>query len=227
MSLRDFALKIGMTMLKGFGEKRVLPHREREKAANLRMRERIAQQAARLIAEDGQQDYALAKIKAARQIGAPDTRNLPNDEEVARALRDYQALYQKDEQSERLRQLRQQALAAMRLLERFNPFLTGSVLNGTATRHSDINLQLFADSAKEVELFLLARQAAYKSGERRIHFGGEVRAFPVFTLLEGPAEINVTVFATDDLRQIPRGHPDKRPLERARAKQVEALLGEG
>ena len=102
-----------MTMLKGFGEKRALPHREREKVANLRMRERIAQQAARLIAEDGLQDYALAKIKAARQIGAPDTRNLPNDEEVARALRDYQALYQKDEQSERLHQLRQQALAAM------------------------------------------------------------------------------------------------------------------
>lgn len=214
-------------MAKEFGEKRAQPHREREKTANLRMRERIAHQAARLIAEDGLQDYALAKLKAARQMGAPDTHNLPNNTEVEQALRDYQALYQREEQSERLRQLRQQALAAMRLLERFNPYLVGSVLNGTATRHSDINLQLFADSVKEVELFLRARQVAYKSGEKRLHVGGEARTFPVYTLLEGPAEINLTVLATEDLRQIPRNQADKRLPERARAKQVEALLEEG
>lgn len=209
------------------GAKHGLPHRDREKAANQRMRERIAHQAARLIAEDGLQDYALAKTKAARQIGAPDTHNLPNNHEVEQALRDYQALYQKDEQGERLRLLRQQALAMMRLLERFNPHLTGSVLGGTATRHSDINLQIFADSPKDVELFLLGKQLPYKSAEKKLQFGGEMRAFPVFILLGEPTEINVTVFATDDLRQISRGHLDKRPLERARAKQLEALLDEG
>lgn len=203
------------------------PHREREKAAGQRMRERIAQQAARLIAEDGLQDYSLAKLKAARQIGAPDTHNLPNNHEVEQALRDYQSLYQKDEQDERLRLLRQQALAAMRLLERFNPYLIGSVLNGTATRYSDINLQIFADSAKAVELFLLGKQLPYKSGEIRLHFGGEWRTFPLLTLLEGETEINVTVFATDEQRQIPRSHAEKGLLERARTKQVEALLEEG
>ena len=214
-------------MPKDTGEKSVLLHREREKAANNRMRERIAHQAARLIAEDGLQDYALAKRKAANQIGAPDTHNLPNNNEIELALRDYQALYQKDEQGERLRRLRQHALAAMRLLDKFNPYLAGSVLNGTATRHSDINLQLFTDSAKEVELFLLTRQVFYKSGEKRMQLGGEMRALPVFTLLEGPTEINVTVFATDDLRNISRGRADKKPQERARAQQVEALLAEG
>lgn len=91
--------------------------------------------------------------------------------------------------------------------------------------HSDINLQLFTDSAKEVELFLLARQVAYKSGEKLLHFGGEERSFPVFTLLDGPAEINVTVFAAEDIRQIPRGHAEKNA--RAHARQVETLLEEG
>jgi predicted nucleotidyltransferase len=188
------------------------------------MRERIAHQAARLIAEDGLQDYASAKRKAARQIGAPDTRNLPDNDEVERALREYLALYQRDEQSARLRQLRQQALEAMRLLAPFNPYLTGSVLTGTAARHSDINLQLFTDSAKEVELFLLARQVPYKSGEKHFHFGGEERPIPVFTLLDGPAEINVTVFATEDIRRISR-HAEKNA--RAHARLVEALLEEG
>jgi hypothetical protein len=200
-------------------------YREREKAANLRMRERIAHQAARIIAEDGLQNYASAKHKAARQIGAPDTHNLPDNDEVERALRDYQALYQQDEQSVRLRQLRQQALDAMRLLAPFNPYLTGPVLNGTATRHSDIDLQLFTDSAKDVELFLLARQVPYKSGEKRLHFGGEGRSLPVFTLLDGPAEVYVTVFAAEDIRQIPRGHAEKNA--RAHARQVETLLEQG
>ena len=209
---------------KASGEIPTPRHREREKAANLRMRERIAHQAARLIAEDGLQDYASAKRKAARQIGAPDTRNLPDNDEVERALREYLALYQRDEQSARLRQLRQQALEAMRLLAPFNPYLTGSVLTGTAARHSDINLQLFTDSAKEVELFLLARQVPYKSGEKHFHFGGEERPIPVFTLLDGSAEINVTVFATEDIRRISR-HAEKNA--RAHARLVEALLEEG
>lgn len=214
-------------MSKGFGENPILPHREREKTANHRMRELIAHRAARLIAEDGLQDYASAKLKAARQLGAPDTHNLPNNNEVEQALRDYQSLYQRDEHAAWLRLLRQQALAAMRLLERFNPYLTGSVLNGTATRYSDINLRLFASSAKEVELFLLRRQLPYKSGEKRMHFGGEKRVFPAFTLPGDPAEIKITVFATDDLRQIPRSSADKKPLEHGRAEQVESLLEEG
>ena len=83
---------------KDLGEKPALQYREREKAANLRMRERIAHQAARIIAEDGLQNYASAKHKAARQIGAPDTHNLPDNDEVERALRDYQAIFQRDEQ---------------------------------------------------------------------------------------------------------------------------------
>lgn len=214
-------------MSKALGAKGSQTHRDREKAANQRMRERIAQQAARLIAEDGLQDYALAKLKAARQIGAPDTHNLPNNSEVEQALRDYQSLYQKDEQSERLCQLRRQALAMMRRLARFEPYLVGSVLDGTATRYSDIDLQIFTDSSKSVELFLLGQQIPYKSGEKKLNVGGEIHIFPVFVLQGETAEINVTVLGTDDLRQFSRPHADKKTPERAHAKHVETLLEEG
>jgi len=74
-------------------------------------------------------------------------------------------------------------------------------------------------------LFLLARQVPYKSGENHLHFGGEERSLPVFTLLDGPAEITVTVFDTEDIRQIPRGHTEKNA--RAHVRQVETLLEEG
>ena len=96
------------------------------------MRTRIAAAAARLMAEDGIDNFALAKRKAARQLGAADTESLPTNDEVESALRDYRALYQAEEHPERIAELRRVALDAMRALERFSPYLTGPVLKGIA-----------------------------------------------------------------------------------------------
>jgi hypothetical protein len=189
------------------------------------MRTRIAQLAARLMAEDGIQDFALAKRKAARQLGAEDTHNLPTNAEIEEALRSYQSLYQGDEQAQRVGAMRQQACAVMRLLARFNPHLTGSVLQGTATRHSDINLMLFADSEKEVELFLLNSQLDYQRGEKRYRFGDSCRTVPVLTVrYGGEADVDLAIFSTDDIRASPRSPVDGRALARARLAEVEALL---
>src|SRR5690606_27636218 len=105
-------------------------------------RGRIAHLAARLMAEDGVEDYALAKRKAARQAGLDDSRDLPSNEEVESALRTYRVLYEQQTHGDRLRALRMKALAAMRLWSRFRPYLTGSVLTGTAGRYADVNLQV-------------------------------------------------------------------------------------
>jgi len=189
------------------------------------MRTRIAHLAARLMAEDGIQDFALAKRKAARQLGAEDTHNLPNNAEVEEALRSYQALYQGDEQTLRLGAMRRQACEVMRLLARFNPYLTGSVLQGTAARHSDINLMLFADSEKDVELFLLNAQIDYQRGEKKYRFADSHRTVPVLTLrYGGEADVDVAIFSTDDIRSSPRSPVDGRALPRARLAEVEALL---
>src|SRR4249919_3559496 len=95
------------------------------KSKQQQMRARIAAAAARLMAEDGLEDFALAKRKAARQLGAEDTQSLPKNEEIEMALRAHQSLYQGEEQRERIQYLRQRALEAMRLLERFRPYLAG------------------------------------------------------------------------------------------------------
>jgi len=193
-------------------------------AQKQQMRIRIAQQAARLMAEDGVQDYAAAKRKAARQLGTPDSHSLPTNGEIEQELRSYQALYQRDEQRERLRFLRQQALAAMELLEPFDPRLTGSVLNGTATRHSDVNLHVFPENAKELEIFLLNRKMRYKYSEKRFRFGNEIRMIPILILHEASAVIEVAIFSLDDLRRAPRAPVEGRPMDRAKLHQVRALL---
>ena len=190
------------------------------------MRERIAHLAARLMAVDGIDDYALAKRKAARQAGAPDTRNLPNNDEVEHALRAYQNLYQADEQRERLRRLRQRAREMMDLLTRFNPHLSGAVLSGSAVKYSDIDLLLFTDSMKDVEMFLLDRQIAYRSSERRVRIGDESRNVPSFNISTEDADFEVTVLATRDLRARIRSSPEGRPLERVRIEWLDAALSE-
>ena len=146
------------------------------------MREQLAHQAAKLMAEDGITDHAFAKRKAARQLGATDTQHLPSNQEVDEALHSYRALYQHDDHSDILRRLREEALATMHLLMEFRPYLTGSVLNGTAGKHSDINLMLFSDDAKAVLLFLLKRNIPFEDGEWKAHFAGRDESVPSYTL---------------------------------------------
>ena len=196
----------------------------RDNGNNRQMRERIAHLAARLMAVDGIDDYALAKRKAARQAGAPDTRNLPSNDEVEHALRAYQQLYQADEQRDRLRHLRQQAREMMELLARFEPYLTGAVLSGSAGKYSDIDLLLFTDSMKDVEMFLLDRRIAYRSGERRIHVGDEARGVPNFSVSTEEADFDITVFAPRDLRAQIRSSPEGRPMERVRIEWLDTTL---
>ena len=188
------------------------------------LRKHIAHQAARLMANDGITDFALAKRKAARQAGASDLRELPTNEEVEQALRTYQELYQGDEQRAVLTHLRKHALAIMQLLKSFNPHLTGSVLSGTAGRHSDVNLQLFVDSIKDVELFLLNHQIAYRRAEKRMYVGDAWHVIPILTLESDEAEVKIAVFSTNDQRHALKTSIEGKPIERARAEIVKNLL---
>ncbi len=186
-------------------------------------REHLAYLAARIMAEDGTQDYSAAKRKAARQAGAPSTQQLPDNREIDAALRSWQALYQRDTREPVLRELRQAALAAMKLLQPFNPWLTGSVLWGTATAHSDINLQLFTDDGKALELFLLSQQREYQVGERRMRIGDRVLEVSVISVVIQWIAVNATLLPMD-LQRITQKTSDGRAVERASMAQVEALL---
>jgi hypothetical protein len=187
-------------------------------------RSRIAHLAARIMAEDGVEDYATAKRKAARQAGIPDTRQLPTNEEIDAALRVHQSLYIGEAHRESVRELREQALGVMRELERFNPYLIGSVLSGNAGKYADINLHLYADSTKALEIYLIDRDIAYRGGQVRLYVGEEARMAPTYTIDDDGVEVELIVLGVDDLRHPVRTAPDGKPIERARLAQVEALL---
>jgi hypothetical protein len=190
-------------------------------------RSRIAHMAARLMVQDGIEDYATAKRKAARQAGLTDARQLPTNDEIDAALRTYQTLYCADAQRERLQALRSHALEVMRDLERFNPYLTGSVLTGSAGKYADINIHLYTDDVKGVEMFLIDRDVPYRTGQCRLYCGTEPRVVPLFVIDDDGTEIQLAVLALDDLRLPVRTTPDGKPVERARASGVAALLAAG
>lgn len=183
-----------------------------------RQRSRIAALAARLMAADGINDLALAKRKAVHSLGLPETAAMPDDSEVENELRTYQRLFQDEEQAARSIHLLRTAANLMTTLQRFNPYLTGSVLDGTAGRHAEIDIQLFPESAKDVEIFLLNEHVEYRHSQPRTD-----RAEAVLTILGDAVLSNLVIYPRDQERVSLRTRSG-RIRERARLDVVNRLL---
>jgi hypothetical protein len=192
------------------------------------LRRALAQEAARLMAEHGIRDFLIAKRKAAERLGVWDgAALLPKNSEIESALGEYQRLFGGQSHLLALDAQRRAALSAMRYLQEFEPRLVGAVLSGTATQHSQVQLHLFAERAESVTLKLLDEGIRHEVTERRLRFGtDEVRAFPGVRFEMDEQSIEATVFPTDGIRQAPVSPVDGRPMRRANALEVAALLGE-
>ena len=186
-------------------------------------RERIAQLAAKLMARDGIEDYALAKRKAARQAGVTESSQLPNNGEIEAALRSYRELYQ-HQHPVQLQELRQLALEVMDELADFNPHLTGSVLNGNAGQFAGIHLQLFTDNNKGIEHYLLNRGIEFRCDEVRLYAGERAFVAPVLLFERDDVEIRVTLLSLHDQRVQLKINANGRPIERARRNVVAGLI---
>lgn len=182
-----------------------------------RQRARVVSLAARLMAEDGIDDYSIAKRKAASMLGLPANARLPENAEVESGLRAHQRLFQEREQRERLAGLRQKAVDFMEIMQPFKPYLSGAVLDGTAGRSSEIDIQLFPDSAKEVEIFLLNAHIEYQHSAPRSE-----RAEAVLTVYDEGMVINLIVYSPRDERVAFRTR-DGRIRPRARLDAVRRL----
>lgn len=178
------------------------------------MRIRIAQLAARLMAEHGIRDFALAKRKAARQLGAPASHSLPGNDEIEAALRAHQSLYRPDEHKRLLQALRRQALEVLQAFQRFDPVLVGGVLSGTVSRHSDIDIELYADSSKDFEQYLLNEGIAFKVKDR----GGQ----GAYLLYGEPADVWVRILPAENRHA--GAHNRQDGPRRVNARQLSKLL---
>ena len=200
-----------------------MPKKFSQRAEDLRRA--LAQEAARIMAEQGIEDFLQAKRKAADRLRVNDVAVLPKNVEIEAALREHQRLFGRDLHDDTLKEQRRAALRAMRMLEGFDPRLVGSVLTGTATEHSDINLHLFADGAESVAIFLLDSGVPYQFYERRVRMDAErIVNYPALRFEAHGRTIDATVFPIDGIRQSPYSPVDGRPMKRADVRDVALLI---
>jgi predicted nucleotidyltransferase len=189
------------------------------------LRQALAQEAARIMAEHGIEDFLQAKRKAADRLGVHDVSALPSNIEIESALRAHQRLFGRESHDNTLKEQRRIALQTMRLLEEFTPRLVGSVLNGTATDYSDINLHLFADASESVAIKLLDMKVPHEFYERRVKMDAERSInYPALRFEANGRTVDATVFPIDGIRQAPYSPVDGRPMKRADAREVSELL---
>jgi hypothetical protein len=199
-------------------------HRRPNPRAEL-LRLAVAEEAARIMREQGVDDFLLAKRKAAERLGVTDASILPRNTEIEAARIAHQRLFGADRHEADLASLRRAALEAMRLVTEFQPRLVGPVLAGTASAHSEISLHVFSEIPEAVSIRLTERGIPHEVVERRMRYERDrAVSYPAVHFVAGRQSVDAVVFPLDGIRQAPASPVDGRPMRRATAVEVEALL---
>lgn len=162
----------------------------------------IAATAARLVVEEGL-EYGPAKRRAVKQLGLNSRTALPDNDMVEEAVREYLSVFCADTQPAELLALRELALTWMANLAEFRPHLTGAIWRGTATRLSDIHLQLYCDDSKSTEIALIDRGLDYDVGSvtgPKGHSVDQLSMTVACPALGEPIGLHLTILDVDDLR---------------------------
>ena len=185
----------------------------------------IAATAARMIVEEGL-EYGPAKRRAVKQLGLNARASLPDNDEVEEAVREYIDLFCAETQPSELEALRRLALTWMERLEQFRPYLGGAVWRGTATRLSDIYIQLFCDDPKSAEIALIDKNVDYEARTVTGFHGEPVEALSLSSVsreLNEAIGVHLLVYDHDDVRGALKPDAKGRP-PRGNAAAVRALL---
>ncbi len=201
--------------------------RERDAHRRNEVRQQLAQDAARIMTEQGVRDYHVAKRKAAERSGISNDRDLPSNREIEAALRDYQRLFQSLSQPLKLRALREVALEAMGFFARFEPRLVGAVLEGTADDFSAVCLHVFEDDPSEVVRLLDENNMPCDEDERALRLTiDDTVEFPVLRFDADDTTIDITILPRDLLRQAPLSRTDNTPMQRASINALRTLVAQ-
>jgi len=204
-----------------------MPRRRARSAplASSELRERLAQEAARVMAEGGIEDFGLAKRKAADRLGVRGLGALPTNAEIQSRLEERLRLFEPEDHPLRLSNLRRLAADVMLELEPFGPRLVGAVLAGTVTVNSTVELHVFSDSPELVAATLERDGEVLRDCQRRYRLDAESTAqLPGFSFARGGEQIDVIVFPERAAHHAPLSPVDRKPMRRAGRSAVLALL---
>jgi len=187
----------------------------RKASRTQQLRIRVAQQAARLIAEHGIRDYQLAKRKAAEQLGLDPKNSMPRNDEIEEALRSYQQLFDAENTEVRLETLRTAAIHCMQMFTDFEPLLTGRIVHGTATAHTPITLHIFCENPRIIATLLMDKNIDFDASEKRLRINNETHQdYPCFLFNLKEHKVELLVLPHQLQRQAPLSKENAKPMKR-------------
>jgi len=187
-------------------------------------RQLLAQEAARILAEEGRRDFLAAKHKAATRLGLA-LKHLPTNREIEAALVAHQRLFEAPAQPARLARLRQTALEVMGWLEGMETRAAGAVLGEIATAHASVQLHVFVEPPERLVFRLTDLGVDYEENTRRYTWrSGRVRDVPMFAFSVDGQVVETAVFGLNDLREAPMDAVDGLPMRRINKASLENLI---
>lgn len=203
------------------------------KQRSLEFRQTLAHEAARLMYEEGVDQYFNAKHLAAKRLfgrgGSKKMRyrpqDLPSNGEIQQALRELVQFTEGEFSQQRLFAMRIIALETMNKLEQFNPRLIGSVSTGHVREGSDIDLHVFTDNLEEIETHIHQLRWRFKTRQVTIHVGGEYKEY-THIHYKRVFPIEISVYSCNEIRITPRSSTDGKPMIRVKSSALENLIVE-
>jgi predicted nucleotidyltransferase len=193
--------------------------------ANVKLRQAIALEAARLMYERVESEYYTAKRKAAKRLCRRGVKpeDLPSNAEIREQIQVFARIHEGHKRTEHLQEMRLEALRLMRLLRAFRPRLIGSVMTGHVRKGSDIDIHVFCNSAALIADLLEQEGYQYDLERKQVVKHGEAR---IFTHIHVYSHFNyeLTVYSEDKAHYVFRSSITGKPIERASIRELEELL---
>jgi len=195
--------------------------------SSVKLRRRVAWEAARLMYTREESEYFRAKLKAARRIAGSDFKpgDLPSNREIRDEVQVMARMYEGDGRDRNLREMRLEALRLMRLLWRFRPRLIGSTLTGHVRKGSDIDVHLFSDSLEPITSLLESEGIVYDVERKLVHKAGEEQLYTHIHLRDR-FDVELTVYPSDKAHYVFKSSITGKAIERASIAELERLLRE-
>lgn len=192
---------------------------------NYKKKERLIQETARLLYEEGYRDYQFAKQKAAERLGMNGNQTShPSHMEIHQALVKYASLFATEEHKKHLQELRKIAMEAMNFLQGYAPRLTGRVMDGTAGLHTPITLHLFTATAEEVMFFLEDNNIPFQTHEQQLMIKNKKEKVPLLVFYVDDIEVELLLLPEENWRVPPISNITGKKMKCIAIEEVKKLL---
>jgi predicted nucleotidyltransferase len=196
-----------------------------ERMSDVKLRQAIALEAARLMYERIESEYFTAKRKAAKRLcrRSPKPEDLPSNAEIREQIQLFARIHEGDKRTQHLRDMRLEALRLMRLLRQFRPRLIGSVMTGHVRKGSDIDIHVFSDSPALISDLLEQAGCQHDLERKQVVKHGEARVFTHIHVFDR-FNFELTIYPEDKAHYVFKSSITGKAIERASIRELEELL---